>query len=1003
MSLIQIEKLQATGRQYWRSLNELAGTSEFRSWVEQEFPGGTELLEGESRRNVLKLMAASFGLAGLAACRRPVERIVPQAKGVEDLIPGKPLLYNTAFVQNGEVLGVVAEAHDGRPTKLEGMAGHPNSLGAATAYAQASILGVYDPDRSREVWRAGKAAKWEDWDAFAAGHFTPAKLGDGASLAIVSGRTASAALRAQVAAIQAKYPKARWVEYEAFGYDYAARAIEQVFGRPLEAQYRFDRADVVVSLDADFLSATEMPPAAVKQFSAKRRVEKPDDPMSRLYSIESRFTITGAMADHRVRVRPSEVDGAATLLARELGALAELNIFAPGDAAQKVLMAMVRDLKAHPGKSLVVAGPHQSLRVHLLALMINAVLGNIGQTVTFTEPVARQTGATLADLVRDLNGGLIQTVVLLETNPVFTAPADLDVAGALKRAAVSVHLGLERDETAAAAQWHLPAAHFLEAWGDAVAADGTLTIQQPLILPMNGGRSSLEVAAQISSGSMAKGYELVRRTVESQYFSVPAAKAGGADSEKAWRQALHDGVLRTRPAAEVKVSADPKKVSLPAPAPKPAGLEVVFSPSPAVYDGRYANNAWLQEMPGPMTKLVWDNAALISPATARKLGLNDGDLVTLTRNGKSVEIPAMRQPGLADDTVAVELGYGRKETGRVGRGVGFNAYAIRTQDALGFGRVDLAKTGKTYPLVTTQEHHTMIEPETGKSRPIVREGSLGEYREHPEFAKHMVHAPDESIYGWWDYSKGYQWGMAIDLSACTGCNACVIACQSENNIPVVGKEQVSRGREMHWIRLDRYYTGSEDEATAVVQPLNCQQCENAPCESVCPVAATVHSPEGLNDMVYNRCVGTRYCANNCPYKVRRFNYLNYHKEMTEVEKMVSNPDVTVRMRGVMEKCTYCVQRIQEKKIQAKLEGRRAIRDGEVQTACQQTCPADAIVFGNINDPDSRVSKLKKQPRDYALLAEVNTRPRTTYLAKIRNLNPELGGAPHGAASKEHHG
>jgi molybdopterin-containing oxidoreductase family iron-sulfur binding subunit len=564
----------------------------------------------------------------------------------------------------------------------------------------------------------------------------------------------------------------------------------------------------------------------------------------------------------------------------------------------------------------------------------------------------------------------------------------------MKKVAVSVHLGLEVDETAVAAKWHLPEAHYLEAWGDAVSADGTASVQQPLIAPLYGGRSALELTAQMAGDKAPKGYEIVRAAWLKQFTG---------DKEAAWRKALHDGVIASaaKP-AEVKPAVDVKRVQLPAAAPKVSGVEVMFVPDASIYDGRFANNAWLQEAPDPMTKLVWDNAAMMSVATAKQLGVVDGDLIKLTSGGKTIEIAAMTQPGQADNSISIALGYGRTEVGRVGKGAGFNAYPLRSTAKLGFGEVTVAKGSGTYKLITTQEHHSMVEPLTGHKRPIVIEGTLEFWRHDPHFAPETVEAPDESIYGVHDYSKGYQWGMSIDLATCIGCNACVVACVAENNIPVVGKVQVGNGREMHWIRMDRYYTGSEDDPQAVMQPLNCQQCEAAPCESVCPVAATVHSPEGLNDMAYNRCVGTRYCANNCPYKVRRFNFLNYHKTMTEVEKLASNPDVTVRMRGVMEKCTYCVQRIQEKRIQAKLEGRRPIRDGEIVTACQQACPAEAIVFGNVNDPESKVSLLKKQSRNYALLPELNTRPRTTFLAKLRNPNPELSGETAGAP-KEHHG
>ncbi len=981
MSLVQINNLASkSGAQYWRSLNELAGKPEFMKWVAEEFPGGTDLLAGDSRRNVLKLMAASFGLAGLAGCRRPVEKIVPMSKGVEDLIPGKPVYYNTVFTQGPNVFGVTIESHDGRPTKLEGNPNHPLSMGASTAHAQASILNLYDPDRTTELLYDGKAAVWDTWDRFADSTFA---AGGGDGLRILSESIVSPSMMEMRKALLAKFPAAKWVEHEPFSDANALEGARLVFGQPNQVHYRYDRADVVVALDSDFLGAEAGSPLPVKLFSKRRRNDQPSDSLNRLYAIESQFSSTGAMADHRLRIKASDIDGFASSLARELKVASELAVLSPADASQKMLMAIVRDLEKSRGKSIVVAGPRQPARVHAMALLINQALGNIGTTVAITQAVAVPGEQTMAGLIAEAESGAVSTLVVLGGNPAFTAPR---LAEAAKKIRTVIFAG-ERNETSVLAQWHLPATHYLEAWGDARAADGTVSIQQPLIMPLNGGRSYLEIAAQVAGSKDRKGYDIVKNYWTSQWAAT------GRDAM--WRKALHDGIVPGTQFAETKAAAGLKAAALPARAEAGSGMEVVFTPSWAVYDGRFANNGWMQEMPDPMTKLVWDNAALISPATARELSVADGGMLRITVGSASAEFAAMIQPGQADNSVTVSLGYGRKEVGRVGRGTGFNGYGIRPANGQDFAACKVEKTGGQYTLVTTQEHHSM------EGRAIVREASIDHYRKEPEFAKEMVEAPDESIYGWWDYSKGNQWGMAVDLSACTGCNACLVACQAENNIPIVGKDQVSRGREMHWIRLDRYYTGSEEDPQAVLQPLPCQQCENAPCESVCPVAATVHSPEGLNEMAYNRCVGTRYCLNNCPYKVRRFNFLNYHIDMEEVEKMASNPDVTVRMRGVMEKCTYCVQRIQEKKILAKTEGRRPIADGEIKTACQQTCPADAIVFGNINDPESAVSKSKAQPRNYWLLAEVNTRPRTTYLAKLRNPNPELAGES--AASKEHHG
>jgi MoCo/4Fe-4S cofactor protein with predicted Tat translocation signal len=988
MSLIQIDGLASkSGPKYWRSLNELSNTKEFRQWVQSEFPGGTDLLEGDSRRNVLKLMAASFGIAGLAGCRRPVEKIVPMSKGVEDMIPGKPMYYNTVFTQGVDAVGVTVEAHDGRPTKIEGNPNHPQSLGKASGYMQASVLNLYDPDRAFQVKQNGNDSSWEAWDKFAAETFTPQVLGRGEGLRILSEPVISPSTMEVRKALLAKFPAAKWVEYEPFTNENSFEGARIAFGQPYQVHYRYDQADVVVALDSDFLGTEAGSPLPVKRFSQRRRNTKPSDEPSRLYSIESQFSVTGAMADHRLRAKASDVDAIVSALAHELGVVSDLNVLSgSADATQKFVMAVKRDLEKHRGKSIVVAGPRQPARVHALALLINQALGNVGATVILTQAVNVPSIAPFQELWSEIDGGRVSTLVILGGNPAFTAPRAGRLLEALKQVQTTVYLG-DANETSAIVKWFLPAAQYLESWGDARAIDGTASIQQPLILPINGGRPALEVAAQIAGYKDAKSHDIVKNYWTAQW---PAA-----ERESRWRKALHDGVIAGTQFAEVKASADPKRAALPARAQKRDGLEVVFTPSWSLYDGRFANNGWMQETPDPMTKLVWDNAALLSPATARQMGVSDGDIVKVTVGSFSTEIAAMVQPGQADGSVTIPLGYGRVQVGRVGRGSGFNGFIVRAAEGMGFAPCNVEKTGKTYKLVTTQDHHSM------EGRAIVREATISHYREEPEFAKEMVEAPDISIYGWYDFSKGYQWGMSVDLNACIGCNACMVACQAENNIPIVGKDQVSRGREMHWIRLDRYYTGSEEDPQAVLQPLPCQQCENAPCESVCPVAATVHSPEGLNEMAYNRCVGTRYCLNNCPYKVRRFNFLNYHREMGEVEKMVSNPDVTVRMRGVMEKCTYCVQRIQEKRILAKTEGRRAIADGEILTACQQTCPADAIVFGNINDPESAVSKSKAQPRDYWLLAEVNTRPRTTYLAKLRNPNPELAGES--AATKEQHG
>jgi MoCo/4Fe-4S cofactor protein with predicted Tat translocation signal len=984
-SLIAIKTETATGPRYWRSLNQIANTAEFRQWVNHQFPLASDILDSKSRRTVLKLMAASFGLAGLTACRRPVEHVLPYSKGVEDFVPGQAYFYSTVMPFNGQATGLLVEAHDGRPTKIEGNPGHPASMGAATAMQQASILGLYDPDRSSKILDRGAASTW---DKFTAAVKT-LSLGDGTGLRFLSEAVVSPSLDAQRAAAMAKFPKAKWIEYEGIGRDNERAGAMLAFGQAVEAVPQFDKAKVIVSLDADFLGLDAVTPLPTKQYSKNRRIESEEDlnKINRLYTVESQFSLTGANAEHRLRMKGAEIRQFAIDLASSLGALpGALNVVSNGfDKRAKFLAAVVKDLKSAGAAGLVVAGPRQPATVHALAHLINQSLGSAA--VTYLKPASDQAGFgldALKALAAEMNSGQVSTLVILGGNPVFTSPADLKFGEALGKVATSIHLGLEEDETAAASKWHVPEAHYLESWGDARTPEGAVSIQQPLIDALYGGKTAAEMVALLAGSKDTKAYDIVKNYWTSQW---PAK-----DKELAWRKAVHDGIVAAaKPADVIKVSADGKKIAaavMAEPKPSTDGIEIAFVPSSGTWDGRFANNGWMQEAPDPITKLVWGNAALISPATARAQKLKDGDMVTLSKGGAKLEAAVMIQPGQADQAVSLALGYGRTRCGRVGKDVGFNANLIRSADAPWYASgFTMTPTGGTFQHATTQEHGAASEM---NDRPVYRQGTIEEYKKNPKFVEEMQEVPVlQSIYPERVYDTGYQWGLAIDLNLCTGCNACVVACQSENNIPVVGKDQVMRGREMHWIRMDRYYTGSEDDPRAVEQPVPCMQCENAPCENVCPVQATTHSNEGLNDMAYNRCVGTRYCANNCPFKVRHFNFLNFHKHDPDIQGMVYNPDVSVRMRGVMEKCTYCVQRVQEARIRSKVEGRREIKDGEVQTACQQTCPADAIVFGNIIDPQSRVSKLKKQERNYAMLAELDIRPRTTYLAKLRNPNPEL--------------
>ncbi len=998
MSLVQIKNVGAshgspepvTGPEYWRSLDQLAETPEFRQWVEREFPeDASAVLDGNSRRTMLKIMAASFGLAGLAACSRPEYRLAPQARGREDYIPGAPYNYTSVFSLGGHAAGLVVQTYEGRPSKIEGNPDHPDSQGAATALAQASILSVYDPDRSKAVLDGGKESTWEKFEAAVKG----LSLGDGSRLRFLSGTVISPTLDSMRADALKKWPKAKWVEYESIGRDNERAGAMLAFGQAVNVHPQFDKAKVILSLDFDFLGTDWPTPLSTKLFSKNRHVDSEEDleKISRLYVVESQFSLTGANAEHRLRMQGGEVQKFAADLVAALSAPTAGN-----DKRAKFLAAVAKDLKAAGKDALVVAGPRQPAIVHALAHQMNQTLG-AAATVTYTKASSTDrvdSGVdALKTLTGEMTGGQVTTLIILGGNPAYTAPADLQFGAALAKVANSIHLGAEDDETAAAAKWHLPEAHYLEVWGDAQSTDGTVAIQQPMIQPIFGGRSAIEVMAILLDSKDRKGYDLVKN------FWVAQWPAGSSDNT--WRKTLNDGVIAGSQAAEVKPVVDSKRVQA-APAASGGGIEVGFVPSATTWDGRFANNAWMQEAPDPISKLVWTNVALISPAMGREKGWKDGDMVALTRTNLKLEAAVMVQPGHADNAVTIALGYGRPRAGTVGTNVGFNAGLIRTSDAFWFAPgFSITATGEKFVLANTQEHGSMEEPQLVGSikpntRPLVREATIGEYKKNAKAIEEMNEVPElDSVYPQLKW-EGLQWGMAIDLGACTGCNACVVACQAENNVPVVGKDQVLRGREMHWLRMDRYYVGPVEDPRAVEQPIPCMQCENAPCENVCPVQATTHSPEGLNDMAYNRCVGTRYCANNCPFKVRHFNFLDWHKNFLERRRiepelmsMVYNPDVTVRMRGIMEKCTYCVQRIQEARIATKTDGRREFTGEGVVTACQQTCPADAISFGNINDPNSKVAKLKKQERNYAMLAELDVRPRTTYLGRLRNPNPEL--------------
>jgi Fe-S-cluster-containing dehydrogenase component len=969
---------------YWRSLEERAGGASSTESSEEmlaqanslRFAAG-ESSAGESldRRELFRLGGVSLALAGLTACtRQPAEKIVPYVRQPEEIVPGKPLFFATAMTLGGYATGLLVESNMGRPTKAEGNPLHPASLGATDVFCQAALYELYDPDRSQTVTYLEEIRAWPAFLSAMQNGLAKARERKGRGLRILAETVGSPALGAQLQALMMDLPEARWHQWEPANRDSAWAGATAAFGQPCDAVLSLDKADVILSLDADFLSCGPGHLRSVREFSARRR-SRDRARMNRLYAVESTPGVTGASADHRLPMRAADVEA----FARSVAAL--LNAGAPAGSPTPFARAVAEDLKAHRQKSLVLAGDGQPPVVHALAHAMNAALENAGATVVYIDPVPARSESQVESfrkLVTDMEAGEVDTLVILGGNPAFTAPADVPFARAVEKVRLRAHLSPYRDETSALCQWHVPEAHFLESWSDARAFDGTASIVQPLIAPVFGGKTAHEVVAALTSQPERTSYEIVR-----DYWKD---KLPG-DFETSWRRALHDGVIAGTAFVPKAVSVGAAVSSGPKAGRAEGSLEIVFRPDPTIYDGRFANNAWLQELPKPITKLTWDNALLLSPATAHRLGVASEEVVRITCRGRAIEAAAWILPGHAENSATLHFGYGRTRGGKSGTKTGFNAYALRASDALaGEVGIEIAKTGRTYKLVTTQQHQSM------EGRAIVRAGTLEEYEKNPKFAKEMVEAPgpEDSMYRPYPPDV-YAWSMAIDLNACTGCNACVVACQAENNIPVVGKVEVSRGHAMHWIRVDRYFEGEPGNPRTLHQPVPCMHCEDAPCELVCPVGATVHSAEGLNDMVYNRCVGTRYCANNCPYKVRRFNYFHYATQFRAPSmRMLSNPDVTVRWRGVMEKCTYCVQRINGAKIQSEKENRR-VRDGEIVTACQQACPAEAIVFGDLRDPGSRVAKMKASPVNYGLLEELGTRPRTTYLAAVRNPNPKVEG------------
>jgi Fe-S-cluster-containing dehydrogenase component/anaerobic selenocysteine-containing dehydrogenase len=987
-------------------------------------PHAEEWTDPVTRRQFLTLMGASLALAGAGGCSTqpaPRGQIFPYARQPERLTPGIPLEFATTLTLTGAGVGVLVESHEGRPTKVEGNPDHPASRGASDLHSQAAILGLYDPDRSQSVTYRGRPRAWAE--AIHALRIALDRLKDdkGKGLRILTGTVTSPSLAEVLARVEKDYPGAKWVQYEPASRDTVRAGSRLAFGKVVNTYYDLRQADVILSLDADFLSSGPGTLPYTRDFSARRRLDA-EGGMNRLYVVEPLPSPTGAVADHRLALSAGVVEDFARALARRLGVEGLSEVSLP-ETARGWIEPLARDLEAHKGKCVVIPGPFQPARVHALAHRINRALENPGKTMFHTEPIEARPAdeaSDLAALVDDMNGGKVGVLLILGSNPVYDTPADIDFGRALDRVPFRAHLGLYQDETAVRCDWHLPEAHPLESWGDARAYDGSASLVQPLIGPLYGGRTAVELldtlrpfADETETETPGRnGREIVR-----DHWQRWHSKNGSGDFERFWQEALQKGVLpeeaglprvQPSPAADWLQGVGKEKTGT-----DPEGLEIVFRPDPAVYDGRFANNAWLQELPRPITKLTWGNAALMSPNTARELGIayvkgsaNEpawtggehgqgiADVVELTYRDRTLRAPAWILPGHADGCVTVHLGFGRERAGRVGNKVGFNAYTLRTADEPWSDTgLEARKSGATERMACTQMHQRM------QGRDLILHGPSG--KKHHEAGP----AKDRRLTPLTLYTEGEQefpynarkWGMVIDLATCTGCSACVVACQAENNISVVGKEEVIRGREMHWLRIDRYFKakGPADpdplpgtDITILHQPVPCMHCENAPCELVCPVEATVHSHDGLNDMIYNRCVGTRYCSNNCPYKVRRFNFLQFADFTTESLKLGRNPDVTVRSRGVMEKCTYCVQRIRTAEIAAEKE-RRPVRDGEIVTACQQACPAGAIVFGDLNDPKSAVHRLHGDERNYGLLEELNLHTRTTYLTVLRNPNPEM--------------
>jgi molybdopterin-containing oxidoreductase family iron-sulfur binding subunit len=1011
--------VSADDKTYWKSLEEIAGGASWEDRAETEF-ADTPLrdLFSPGRREFLRAAGFVFAGAALTGCSRaPVETAIPLLRQPEGILPGRPYYYAANCNGCSASCGLLAKCRDGRPIKLEGNPEHPLSKGALCSVGQASILGLYDSLRMQQPVARGKKSSWREVDEEISRSLDAIRAGKRA-VRVLTQTIASPSLSFQIRGFLKGFADARHVVYDCLSASPILDAHRRTHGARVLPRYLFAKADVVASFDADFLGTWISP---VEHTSAYSDGRSPDDQPQRSswhVQFESRMSLTGTKADRRIKLAPAEISGAlghlAAKLARKAGSPALPVVGTPIPALEAHLDELADRLWAARGRSLVVCGL-ADIRAQVLCNLANHLLGNYGATLDLAAPSNQKQGddSDLAALIDEIKTGKVGALFLCGLNPVADLPGGEDLAKLLRSIPLVVSLAPRLDETSPHVHFLCPECDPLETWGDAEPVSGVAAISQPAIRPLGQARPALESFARWS-GVDASAHDLIRGFWKGNIYP---RHQGKETFEEFWRQSLEAGFSLVRPQPVIARPFDMQAVARLEPAkPSSTELTLVLYAKPAMPDGRHAYNPWLQELPDPVTKATWDNYASLAPALAERMGLRDGDVVRLQLAGASVELPALIQPGQHEKVVAVALGYGRSVSGRLAAAgpawferrptlgpnglVGSNAAPfLRLENGtVRYWRdgVTVTSAGRRQPLAVTQAHHSLTVPkhlDTGDgARPIVQETTLQELGAGG--ASHEVaHGPRADLWPDDHPFTGHRWAMAIDLHACTGCSACVIACQVENNVPVTGKDEVLRNREMHWIRIDRYYSGPPGDVEVAHQPMMCQHCEHAPCETVCPVLATVHSAEGLNQQIYNRCVGTRYCANNCPYKTRRFNWFEYSRE-DRLANLTLNPDVTVRSRGVMEKCSFCVQRIQDAKAEAKRQN-RGLRDGEIQTACQQTCPARAIVFGDLNDPKSQVARRMKSGRSYRVLDELNVRPSVGYLKIVRDKKTDKEGGRHG--------